>query len=131
MRIFIKKMGDHTEMQYFLFFFFENVMIRSYSEAMAETVGSIMGIGISRGRNTHPTNLEKEVKLRFNLPPLHILVKKFIPELVSESQTEYFRKGDGKKSQMRNFKFVKTSASVGNFRCLQTNKSHLPIDFFD
>ena len=122
-------MGDHTEIQNFLFFF-ENVMIRSYSEAMAESVVSIMGIGISRGRNTHPTNLEKEVKLRFNLPPLHILVEKFIPELVSESQSEYFRKGDGKKSQMRKFKFVTTSASVGNFRSLQTTKSHLPIDFF-
>ena len=99
-------MGDHTEMHYFLFFFFENV-IRSYSEAKAETVGSIMGIGISRGRNTHPTNLEKEVKLRFNLPPLHILVKKFIPELVSESQTEYFRKEDGKKSHNAKFQIRK------------------------
>ena len=126
---FFKKKGHYPEMQYFQHFF-ENLMIRSYSEAMAETVGSIMGIGISRGRNTHPNNLEKEVKLRFNLPPFHILTEKFIPELVEESETEYFRRGDGKKEQMRKFKFSKTSASIGNLRLNEISKSHLPLDFF-
>ena len=57
-------------------------MIRTCSEAKAKSVGSIMGIAMKRGRNTHPVNFEKEIKLRFNLPPLHILNSKFIPELV-------------------------------------------------
>ena len=64
--------------------FFENIMIRTCSEAMVETVGSIMGIALAKGRNTHPVNFEKEIKLRFNLPPLHLLTEHFIPELVEE-----------------------------------------------
>ena len=55
----------------------------------------------SREFPSHPTNLEKKVKLWFNLPLLHTFAEKFISELVYESQSEYFRKGDGKKSQMR------------------------------
>ena len=98
---------------------------------MAETVGSIMGIGIARGRNTHPSNLEKEMKLNFNLPPLHILTQKFIPELVEDSEVEYFRRGDGNKEQMRKFKFVQSSATIGNFRMAEKAKAHVPIDFFN
>ena len=69
-------------------------MVHSFSEAMAETVGSVMGIALARGRNTHPVNFQKEIKLRFNLPPLHILNEKFIPEMVENQilQTEFFRK---------------------------------------
>ena len=70
----------------------------------------------SREFPSHPTNLEKKVKLWFNLPLLHTFAEKFISELVYESQSEYFRKGDGKKSQMRKFKFVTTSASVGKLK---------------
>ena len=84
----------------------------------------------SREFPSHPTNLEKKVKLWFNLPLLHTFAEKFISELVYESQSEYFRKGDGKKFQILKFKFVTTSASVANFLSLQTTKSHLPIDFF-
>ena len=70
----------------------------------------------SREFPSHPTNLEKKVKLWFNLPLLHTFAEKFISELVYESQSEYFRKGDGKKSQMQKFKFVMTSASVGKLK---------------
>ena len=51
-----------------------------------------------RGRNIHPIYFEKEIKLRFNLLPLHLLKETFIPELVDEmvdvKKKEYFRKGD-------------------------------------
>ena len=50
---------------------YEDINIRTMSEAMAETVGSIMNAAISRGRNPHPFNLSIEICLRFNLPPLH------------------------------------------------------------
>ena len=107
-------------------------MIRSCSEAVAETVGSVMGIAIARGRNTHPVNFEKEIKLRFNLPPLHILADKFIPDLVEETvlvkKTEYFRKGDGCKRAFRNFKFKSVSPADGNFRSSKENQ-HMPTDF--
>ena len=111
-------------------------MIRTCSEAIAECVGSIMSIAMKRGRNTHPVNFEKEIKLRFNLPPLHILNEKFIPDLVNEivvlKGKEYFRKGDSQRQSSRKFKYTTTSEAVGNFRKLKENtfSKHLPSDFF-
>ena len=35
-------------------------------------LGSIMGIAVANGRNLEPANLNKEVFIRFNSPPLHI-----------------------------------------------------------
>ena len=74
---------------------FESLMFRTYSESMAETVGSIMGIVAARGRNTHPVNFEKEIKLRFHQTPLHILTNTFIPKLTDHivSNTDFFQKG--------------------------------------
>ena len=110
-------------------------MIRTCSEAVAESVGSIMGIAMKRGRNTHPVNFEKEIKLRFNLPPLHILNNKFIPELVDEmidiKKKEYFRKGDSVSVINKKYKYKSTSSAIGNFRQLieSTSSSHLPMEF--
>ena len=63
---------------------------------MAETIGSIMGIGISRGRNTRRTNLEKEVKLCFNLPPLNILAGMYIVPYSTPREGGNFFKSFGK-----------------------------------
>ena len=107
-------------------------MVRTYSEAIAETVGSIMGIAVARGRNTHPVNFEKEIKLRFNLPPLHTLTHTFLPKLTDNimSNTEFFRKGDGNPQTLRNLKFQTLSASIGNLRVEKEEKSHVPNSFF-
>ena len=79
------------------------------STCLAESVGSIMSLAMKRGRNTHPVNFEKEIKLRFNLP-LHILNKNFIPDLVEEivvvKGKEYFRKGDSITQRSRMFKYT-------------------------
>ena len=52
---------------------YQDINIRTTSEAMAETVGSVMNAHTSRGRNPHPYNFDIEIRLRFNLPPLHCL----------------------------------------------------------
>ena len=91
-----------------------------------------MGIAVTRGRNTHPVNFQKEIKIRFNLPPLHILTSKFIPDIVEDKiqQTEFFRKGDNVAQANRNFKFKTTSAAIGNFRDRKSELSHVPLNFF-
>ena len=40
------------------------------SEAMAETVGSLMNINSGTGRQLQPVNFSVEIYLRFNLGPL-------------------------------------------------------------
>ena len=64
--------------------FFQHTQVKSYSEAMCETVGSIMKIHGGQGRNLHPANFSKEIFLKFNLPPLHIMKQKLIPEVAKD-----------------------------------------------
>ena len=52
---------------------FQNIQIRSCSEAMAETVGSVMANHAGRNRHLQPHNFSKEIVLRFNLGPQHML----------------------------------------------------------
>ena len=54
---------------------YEFVNIRTYSEAICETIDSMMAISVNNGRNLQPINQGKEVFLRFNLPPMHLLQK--------------------------------------------------------
>ena len=61
---------------------FDDIMIKSYSEAIAECVGSLMNLQIGSGRNLHPVNLNKELFLRFNLGPLHVIKVNLIPQVV-------------------------------------------------
>ena len=72
----------------------------------------------------HPENFANEVYPRFNLPPLHRLQEKFIPDLVKrEIETKnYVRKGDESDRQQRKLKFKNLSASVGNFRTKEEEK---------
>ena len=100
------------------------------SEAMAETVGSMMGAAIARGRNPHPLNLSKELCLRFNLPPLHCL-NDFIEEIYKQrkiEKAEYIRRSSSKRPD----KLISSinSAAVHNFRKKQETDSHLPLDIW-
>ena len=52
---------------------FQNIQIRSSSEAMAETVGSVMSNHAGRNRHLQSHNFSKEIVLRFNLGPHHLL----------------------------------------------------------
>ena len=109
---------------------FQFIQIKTYSEAICETVGSIMNIHRGRGRNLHPVNYHKELFLRFNLPPLHHLTTTFIPALVKiklEENTKYYRKLDH--SRLDKLKFQTLSATIGNFRKREEERSHLPLSY--
>ena len=56
---------------------FLHIQIKSYSEALCETVGSIMKMDHGRGRNINPVILNKEVYLRLNLHPLQEVILNF------------------------------------------------------
>ena len=40
-----------------------------------------MLLAFSSGRGLHPPNLNKEICIRYNAPPLHILKEKLIPKV--------------------------------------------------
>ena len=106
---------------------YEDINIRTMSEAMAETVGSIMNAAISRGRNPHPFNLSIEICLRFNLPPLHNmgdLIEEILAQRLKD-KAEYIRRLESKRPD----KLISSlySASVHNFRENEEKSSHLPV----
>ena len=101
---------------------FEHTQIKSYSEAMSETVGSIMKVHEGKGRNLHLVNFSKEIFLKFNLPPLHIMKKKIIPEVAPNLIWN--------ETKARPLKFDELSASNGNFRKSEEDNCHLPISNF-
>ena len=76
---FCKHYDDYEEFKDF----HENINIRTSSEAICETIGSVMNIQLSNGQYLNPQNLDKEVFCRFNLPPFHTLTNKFIPNLIN------------------------------------------------
>ena len=89
-----------------------------------------------KGSNLEPDNFAKEIFCRVNLPPLHILKKTFIPEivkmLVDDEKMIFFRKLDGTvTSYVDRLKFESVSASIGNYRQKRENLSKLPIELFD
>lgn len=110
---------------------FEFTMIKSYSEAYCETVGSLMNNLINKNRNLFPANFSHELICSFNSPPLHILKQKIIPEIAAElvRQGKEFRRklDDTNKASMLAFT---TSASIGNYRKQREEDSHIPVKIF-
>ena len=43
-----------------------------------------MNMATTSGRNLFPNNFAREVFPRFKLPPLHLMMEKFIPDMVLE-----------------------------------------------
>jgi hypothetical protein len=123
---------SHFDKETPLFFeLFEFINIKSYSEAYCESVGSLMNICVDKGRNMAPANFSKELILAFNSPPLHIMRKMLIPQVIADLQKEvpmFSRKLEkSRKASMLNFT---TSASIGNFRKRAEQASHVPPGFF-
>ena len=56
-------------------------MIRSCSEAACESCGSLMGQRGGKNRHMEPENFRKEMVLRVNLGPLHILAEGLVNEV--------------------------------------------------
>ena len=104
---------------------FQTVQIRSMSEAVAESVGSMMVSHCGRGRYLQPKNFSKELYLQFNLPPLH-LSDNLIERVMSKRNRQCYRKLDDS-NQMS--KLVSTiSASNFNYRNRESQTVRLPLD---
>ena len=124
---------DNAELVQDFIDMFERIQIKSFSEAVCETIGSIMSIAKGKGRNCEPVNFSEEVSLCYNLPPLHILARSFIPEIVSDitDRKGFFRVGDHGYKSIRNRLVSNTlSASLFNLRESEENKSKLPSELF-
>lgn len=121
--IFVKKYKNTFENCIDLF---EDLHIRTMSEAMAETVGSMMNTAISRGRNPHPLNLSIELCLRFNLPPLHCL-NNLIDEIYEQRKVEYIRRLDSKRPD----KLISSACSAAIYNFRENQSSHLPTDLWE
>ena len=123
---FISRLGSTTKSFQELF---EFVNIRTYSEAICETIGSIMAIAVSNGRNLQSYNLDKELFIRFNMPPYH-KVQDFISAVADDwrkrGNKQFYLKKSGNKLKMKTL-----SSSLSNFRSLEEKKSHFPLDLWD
>ena len=110
---------------------YEFVNVRTYSEAICETIGSMMSIAVSNGRNLQPFNLDKELYIRFNLPPLHKLQDfvKFISKSWREiGDKEFYIK---KRRATSRLNLTNLSSSLANFRSKQEELSHFPVSLWE
>ena len=128
--LYFEKYKDDDKSEMFIEIF-QHVHLKTYSEAIAETVGSVMTLAQARFRNLEAVNFAKEIFMRFNLPPLHILKVSFIPSVVEKllRKKEFHRRLEGTRWQGK-LKFSSTSASVGNYRVREEEFSRLPLDAF-
>ena len=100
------------------------------SEAMAETVGSVMTHHLGSGsRNTLlPINLNCEIYIRFKLGPLHLmesLIKSLVNRRIEEDKVSYKRVLDGKRPDK--LKCPASSSLIYTYRKEENKKAHLPL----
>ena len=111
----------------------QNIQIRTSSEAMAETVGSIMSNHCGKGRYLDPVNFNKEIFLEFNLGPsfmMQDLAKEIF--LLKKKKYIYNQKADG--SLVTHFSRLadtEEGSSIKTYRKKQIEKSHLPVSFWE
>ena len=111
---------------------FQNIQIRSCSEAMAETVGSVMANHAGRNRHLQPHNFSKEIVLRFNLGSQHMLeelVNK-VYLIMKEKKREFVFKKDGKGKLVSHLKNKDQGSAISSFRKRQEMKSKFPLSFW-
>ena len=97
------------------------------SEAMAETVGSMMNQHCGRGRHLQPAFFSMELVLRFNLGPLH-LMDGLIKEVLECEKKEYIRRVT--RVDMLITKDTKLSAAMNTFRNKARDNSRFPTIFW-
>ena len=102
-------------------------MIRSMSEAMAETVGSMMSSHCGNGRYLQPVYFSMELVLRFNLGPLHQL-DSLIQEILKRHRKNYERSTTRINRLVT--KNVNLSAAVNTFRRKAEDNSRFPASFW-
>ena len=107
----------------------ENLMVRSTSEAICETIGSIMVQHGAKNRNLQPKNFNTEMYLRFNLPPLHHSDGLVNEVLAFDSNKTYVRKGSRLSKIVS--QDVNKSAAIGTFEKKSETKAYLPESFWN
>ena len=134
-QVFKEKCGTEAKSKVFCLLF-EWIQLKSFSEAYAETVGSIMVVSTAKGKHVQRENLGKNICLNFNLPPLHILDESFVKELaddlVRKKELRFFRKLEVKRpSWVKKLKNSNLSSSIHNFREEKEKKNmRLPLKLF-
>ena len=107
----------------------EVVMIRSTSEAMCETVGSMMNQHSGKNRHLEPEYFSMEMCLRVNLGPMHLLEKKFIAEVIAENPTKDYIRGETRLSQLPSGD-VNLSSSMDTFQKNNEKKARFHTSFW-
>ena len=98
-----------------------------FSEAIAESVGSIMNHHGATGRQLRPENFEKELCICFNMPPVHLcedLIDKISDHLVLEKKKQYISRVPGR------LKFSQLGSAVGRHCQTEEEKCHVPSSIF-
>ena len=111
---------------------FQNLQIRIASEAMAETVGSIMTNYCGKGRYLEPVNFSKEICLEFNLGPVFLL-DNMIEKLYNLRKREYIYKTNESGALHLHFSHmadVDEESAVRTYRKQQLDKAHLPVEIW-
>jgi hypothetical protein len=111
---------------------FQNCQIRTCSEAMAETVGSIMKNHSGKGRFLKPNNFNKEIFLEFNLGP-PFLLDGLAERIFNLKKKKYIynRKADGSLvSHFSRLADIEHGSAVSTYRRQQVEKAHLPLDIW-
>ena len=117
----IESKGDYVEFKEL----YENCMIRSFSEALCETVGSVMNqMG---NRYLQPFYFSIEMYLRWNLGPLHFL-KNLIEDIYRREKKLFVRKTSRIDQVVT--KDLTKSAAISSFEKKSEEKSHLPASFW-
>ena len=107
--------------------FFQNLQVRTASEAFCETVGSVMKMKGGRGRNLTPANMSAEVCLDINLGPQHLL-EPMIEKIYYLRKKEYhFKLLKSGLFASKDLKEYKLGAAVRGRRLKEEKVSKLPI----
>ena len=107
----------------------EVVMIRVGSEAMCETVGSIMVQHGAKNRILQPENFNTEMVLRFNLGPLHHSDGLIAEILAFDATKIYVRKGN--RLDKITSQDVNKSSAIATFEKSDKKKSRFPEEFWN
>ena len=102
-------------------------MICSFSEAVCETVGSVMNQHSGRNQHLQPLYFSIELVLRWNLRPMHYL-NTFVEEVYNRDKKEYLRRT--KRVDKVVTKDLTKSAAIASFQERAEENSHLPASLW-
>ena len=98
-------------------------MIRSTSEAICETVGSIKNQHAGKNCHLEPEYFSMELVLRFNLGPIHLL-DDFVDEILSSDTGKTYLRKETKLGRVIS-KDLNKSASITSFEAVEISPDFL------